>query len=124
MMNELDSYASLRNIVRGIFRSALNARGLLPYQSFAYTYDEVEGGFSDGGFRQLCLLVALFVCATEAGLVLDYDDPFTHDVLSELREAVHEFEARKSENEPSVDDDLISDVKRVRDAYLTKFDPV
>lgn len=123
-MDASDSYASLRNLVRGIFSSAISGRGLRPYQSFAYTYDEVEGGFSNGEFARLCLLVALFVCAKEVSLSLDYEDPFTQDVLCELKKAVQEFEARSGDGKPFSDDDLVTDMRSVRDMYLAKFDPL
>ncbi len=123
-MNASDSYSSLCNLVRGIFSSAISGHGLRPYQSFSYTYDEIEGEFSNGEFSRLYLLVALFVCAKEVSLSLDYEDPFTQDVLCELKKAVKGFEAQSGDGKPFDDDDLVTDIRSVRDTYLAKFDPL
>jgi len=66
------------------------------------------------------LLVALLVCAKEVSLSLDYEDPFTQDVLCELKKAVKGFEAQSGDGKPFDDDDLVTDIRSVRDTYLAK----
>ena len=70
------------------------------------------------------MLVALFVCVKEVGLALDYEDPFTRDVLGELKMAVQEFPAGGTGDKLVNDDDLVTDMRSVRDTYLAKFDPL
>ncbi|BCM05900.1 hypothetical protein ACI2S5_26405 [Ralstonia nicotianae] len=106
-----DTYQSLKELVRTIYFSAPKERGLNIYQAFAYTYDEVEGIFSRGKFQNLCLLVALFVFVEASNLALNKEDPFTQDVIDELKTALKAFDSNQTSSELD---------KRYRDEELSK----
>lgn len=114
-------YRSLRDLVRDIYFSAPRSRGFNFYQAFAYAYDEVEVIFSEGDFQNLCLLVAIFICVEDSNLVLDLGDPFTQDVVGELKSIINKMD----ENADLVgldprygDGELVADIGRLRGKYF------
>ncbi|MBT1536475.1 hypothetical protein B7R78_0005945 [Ralstonia solanacearum] len=115
------TYFSLKEMVREVFLSALEGKGLNAYQAFGYAYDEVEVIFSEGDFQNLCLLVAIFICVEDSNLVLDLGDPFTQDVVGELKSIINKMD----ENADLVwldprygDGELVADIGRLRGKYF------
>jgi len=115
-----DTYHSLRELVRAIYLSAKGDRGFNPYQAFSYAYDETEGMFGRGNFQHLCLLVALFICVEIDNLSLSREDPFTQDVINELRAHITNFENGRNSNslDPRyMDEDLVRDISILKSKY-------
>ncbi|MCK4125865.1 hypothetical protein ACI2S3_12960 [Ralstonia nicotianae] len=116
-----DTYSSLKEIVGGIFLSAIEGKGFGVYQAFGYAYDEVEIMFLDGEFQNICLLVALFFYAGKYGVEPLRDDLSFSMMLDELRLKIYKVESEIGAGliDPRLmEKEFLGDVEVVRNIYL------